>query len=212
MALAARQAVAGVRGLGKMVLLLAGVVAGEAARGVFFRVFFKCEYRVIDEGLGHFRVVAMRGLYGIAMRFTRSVAGFAAVNVVHAGEDDLRVCGFLVLDGFLLMAFTAGGRTGEFTRRRVKVRRAAGDGRAALGFRALLREARNCRENEKGQSERNCAAKNGIETGRRGTRTRGTSEVVYQSFIHVEAVKIGNSSGESVFLARRSFLFYRPLI
>lgn len=169
-ALAARQAVARVRGLGKVVLLLAGVVAGEAARGIFFGASLKRKNRMLDEGFGHFRIVAMRGLHGIAVRFSRAVAGFAAVNVVRAGEDDLGVRGFFIFDGFLLMAVAARGWSGKFARRRVKVRHAAGYGRAVQGFRALLREARNDRENEEGQSECNCARKSGLETERGGTR------------------------------------------
>jgi hypothetical protein len=56
----------------------------------------------------------MRCLNRIAVRFSRTVARLAAVNVILARKNDFRVAGLLILYGFVLVTISAGLDSGRF--------------------------------------------------------------------------------------------------
>jgi hypothetical protein len=68
----------------------------------------------------------MRRLNRIAVRFSRTVACLATVNVIFARKDNLRMAGLLILDGFVLVAILACLRARKFGGRRGKFRHTAG--------------------------------------------------------------------------------------
>jgi hypothetical protein len=138
--LTAGDAVGGMLGMFEPLLLLARDMARQAAGSVFLCRTFKRKNRVRHHCLGNFRIVAVRRLDGVAMRFSRTVTRFTTVNIVLAWENNLGMTGLLVLDRFVLMAVLAGLGSGKLAGRGVKLRRAAGNGRAPELFRALLRE------------------------------------------------------------------------
>jgi len=134
-----------VRGVFETLLLLAARVAGQAARRVFLGAALERKHGMFGERFGHFGVISMRRLHGVAVRFAGAVAGLAPANVVHAREYQVRVAGFFVFDGFRFMAVAASFGAGKRAGWLAKLRRAAGDGRAVERFGALLREAgRSC--------------------------------------------------------------------
>ena len=139
-ALTAGYTVGGMLGMFEPLLLLARDMARQAAGSVFLCRTFKRKNRVRNHRLGNFSIVAVRRLDGVAMRFSRTVTRFTTVNIVLAWKNDLGVTGLLVFDRFALMAVLAGLGSGKLAGKGVKLRRAAGDGRAPQRFRALLRE------------------------------------------------------------------------
>ncbi len=141
-ALPAGDAVAGVRGVFEQFLLLAGGVAGEAARRVFLRAPSERKHGMVRERLGDFGVIPVGRLHGIAVRLARTVAGLASADVIDAGEDQMPVAGFFVFERFRFMAVAASLGAGEGAGRLAKLRRAAGDRRAMKRFRALLCKGR----------------------------------------------------------------------
>ena len=148
-ALVAGDAVAGVFRMVEEILLLAGVMAGEAAGGVFFRLAVKSKNGMFHQGLGCFSVVAVRCLDCVAVRFSRTVAGFATVDIILARENDLGVTCLFILQGFVLVAVLAGFRTCKLAGGRTKHWRATGNRRALNGFRALLGGASSCQASDK---------------------------------------------------------------
>jgi hypothetical protein len=86
-ALIAGDAVAGVLRVREKLLLLAGVVAGQAARSVFVRGSLKGEQGVIEQRFRGGRVVAMSRLDGVGVGLRRAVTGLAAVDIVLARKS-----------------------------------------------------------------------------------------------------------------------------
>ena len=56
-------------------------------------------------------VVAVCSLNGVRMRFGWAVAGFATVDVILAGENEVRVTRFLELDHLVFVAVSAALRS-----------------------------------------------------------------------------------------------------
>lgn len=150
-ALTAGNAVPGVGRVFEQFLLLAGGVAREAARGVLLGASFEGKYGMVGKRLGDFGVISVGRLHGVAVRFARAVAGLASANVIDAGENQMRVAGFFVFNGFRFVAVAASLRAGERAGRLVKLRRAAGNGWAVERFGALLRDAGGSSAEEQGR-------------------------------------------------------------
>ena len=98
-------------------------------------------------------VVAVRGLDRVGVRFRGTVAGFAALNVILVGEDELRVARLFVLDRFFFVAALALFRAGKRTGGRVKIRGVARDGWTLRSLGTLLRITRARRNSDSSTQE-----------------------------------------------------------
>jgi len=140
-ALIAGDAMPGVRGLGKEVLLLAARVAGKAARDILFGGPAKHKERIFLERRGRFRIVSMSRLDRIRVSLSGTMARFTALDVLLAGERELGVGGLLKLYDFRFVARAATIGACEFRWRGVELRRPGCYRGALLGVRHFLREA-----------------------------------------------------------------------
>ena len=99
-------------------------------------------------------VVAVRGLDRVGMRLRWTVAGLAAVNVVLARKNELRVSRLLELHNFIFVAVSAPFGAGEFAGGRVILRRSACNRRSLRGFGPFLSPRRGCGASQSGGQQR----------------------------------------------------------
>ena len=92
---------------GVHVLRATGMASQAALVDLFGRMIFKVENRVLRQRLRCVSVVPMRSLDGCRVRFRRSVAALAAVNVVLAGKRNAPMASHVIAHRLVFVALPA---------------------------------------------------------------------------------------------------------